>query len=292
MTSTTTKESSDNPVPAKRDWRFERCTRLYGVEAMAVLAGSHAAVFGLGGVGSYVAEGLTRSGVGRLTLVDFDKVCVTNINRQLIALTGTVGQSKADLMAARVTAINPKAEIRTCNEFYDKNTSASLLNPRPDVVVDCIDNITAKMHLVATCCEQEIPVVSALGASAKLDPTRVRIVPLTETHTDPLGRAVRKFVRRKHGVDESRLEKVVAVFSDEPVMMPLTGHEGIVCGVNCVCPNGDNEHHTCKKRHVIYGTSVCVTAAFGMAAASAAIRMLLGMNPFSPEASPSGKKRK
>lgn len=257
-----------------------------------MLAGSHVAVFGLGGVGSYVAEGLARSGVGHLTLVDFDKVCVTNINRQLNALTGTVGQSKADLMADRVKAINPKAELRTCNEFYDKNTSAVLLDPEPDVVVDCIDNITAKMHLVATCCEREIKVVSALGASAKLDPTRVRIVPLTETHTDPLGRAVRKFVRRKHGVDESRLEKVVAVFSDEPVMMPLTDHGGIVCGVNCVCPNSDNEHHTCRKRHVIYGTSVCVTATFGMAAASAAIRMLLGLNPFSQKASPSGRRPK
>ena len=159
-------ESREHVNLAKRDWRFERCARLFGSEAMSKLSGSHVAIFGLGGVGSYVAEGLARSGVGRLTLVDFDKVCITNINRQLHAVTATVGQSKAELMTARVLAINPKLAVRSCSEFYDKDTSAALLNPRPDVVVDCIDNVTAKVHLVATCCEQNIPVVSALGASA------------------------------------------------------------------------------------------------------------------------------
>lgn len=254
--------------------------RLLGKAAMHKLAGSHVAVFGLGGVGSYALEGLARSGVGRLTLVDFDRVCVTNINRQLQALTGTVGERKAELMAARVHAINPKAEVQAFNDFYNKDTSERLLNPRPDLVVDCIDNVTAKMHLVASCVEQDIPIVTTLGAGAKLDPTRIRVVPLPATHTDPLGRALRKYIRRKHAVTDPQLAKVVAVFSDEPAMLPITD-DGVVCGVNCVCPSSDNTHHTCKKRHVIYGTAVFVTSVFGMAAASAAVRMLLGRDPFS-----------
>ena len=255
--------------------------RLLGTAAMNKLAGSHVAVFGLGGVGSYTVEGLARSGVGRLTLVDFDRVCVTNINRQLHALTDTVGEWKAELLAARVRSINPKAEVCAFNDFYNKDTSARLLNPRPDVVVDCIDNVTAKMHLVASCVEQDIPIVTTLGAGAKLDPTRIKIVPLTETHTDPLGRALRKHIRRKHNVTDCQLAEVVAVFSDEPVMLPIMDQEGAVCGVNCVCPNSDNAHHTCKKRHIIYGTAVFVTSVFGMSAASAAVRMLVGLDPFS-----------
>ena len=255
--------------------------RLLGKAAMNKLAGSHVAVFGLGGVGSYAVEGLVRSGVGRLTLVDFDRVCVTNINRQLQALTGTVGEWKAELMANRVSSINPKAEVRAFNDFYHKDTSERLLSPRPDMVVDCIDNVTAKMHLVASCVEQYIPIVTTLGAGAKLDPTRIRIVPLPETHTDPLGRALRKHIRRKHDVTDGQLAKVVAVFSDEPVMLPIMDQGGAVCGVNCVCPNSDNAHHTCKQRHVIYGTAVFVTSVFGMAAASAVVRMLVGLDPFS-----------
>ena len=248
---------------------------------MEKLAQSHVAVFGLGGVGSYAAEALARTGVGRLTLVEFDRVCVTNINRQLHALTGTVGRLKADLMAERIRAVNPGIDLRVCNEFYNRDTSASLLEPRPDIVIDCIDNVTAKMHLVATCVDLDLPIVATLGAAAKLDPTCIRVVPLTATHTDPLGRALRKHIRRKHDVTEEQLSRVVAVFSDEPVRQPFTDHGGVVCGVDCVCPSSDNEHHTCKKRHVIYGTAVFVVSAFGMAAASAAVRMLLGMVPLS-----------
>ena len=278
-------EAAKDPGAARRrDWRFERCVRLFGPAGLEKLAGAHVAVFGLGGVGSYAAEALARSGVGRLTLVDFDRVCVTNINRQLHATSATVGASKAELMGERVRAISPGIALRVAAEFYDRNTSASLLEPRPDVVLDCIDNVTAKMHLVATCVGRGIPIVTSLGSGAKFDPTRIRVVPLTATHTDPLGRALRQFVRRKHDVTEEQLARAMAVFSDEPVVLPHTEHGGIVCGVDCVCPASDNPHHTCRERHVIHGTAVFVTAAFGMAAASAAVRVLLGMGPFSKDA--------
>lgn len=265
----------------RKDWRFERCIRLLGVSAMKDLAESHVAVFGLGGTGSYAAEGLARSGVGRLTLVDFDNVCVTNINRQLPALADTIGKSKAELMASHVRLINPDIVVDGFVDFYNRETSARLLGDRPDIVIDCIDNVTAKMHLVSTCIEEGIPIIVTLGAGAKLDPTRIRIVPLIETHTDPLGRALRKHIRRKHDVTDAQLAGVVAVFSDEPVIKPHTDHGGIICGVNCVCPGGDNHFHSCRKKHVIYGTVVFVTSVFGMAAASAAVRMLLGKDPFS-----------
>ncbi|OGV62306.1 MAG: hypothetical protein A2498_00165 [Lentisphaerae bacterium RIFOXYC12_FULL_60_16] len=273
----------DEPVAGVRtDFRFERCARLVGAAAMQRLADARVAVFGLGGVGSYAAEGLARSGVGHLTAVDFDRVCVTNINRQIQALTGTVGQSKAELMRSRMLDINPRMEVNAFTEFYNHQSAPHLLDPRPDVVIDCIDNVTAKMHLVARCIEQQIPVITSLGAGAKLDPSRVRIVSLMDTHTDPLGRALRKHIRRKHPVTDEQLAGVFAVFSDEPVRQPITDQESIVCGVNCVCPGGDNAFHSCKRRHVIYGTMVFVTAVFGMAAAGAAVKLLLGLDPLSP----------
>ncbi|MDD4869995.1 MAG: tRNA threonylcarbamoyladenosine dehydratase [Kiritimatiellae bacterium] len=271
----------DHSRVSKRDWKFERCIRLFGSPAMHKLEHSHVAIFGLGGIGSYAVEGLARSGVGCLTLVDFDNVCVTNINRQLHAFPDNIGKPKANLMAERVRIINPKVEVRACNEFYDKNTSAKLMDPRPDAVIDCIDNVTAKMHLVATCVESNIPIITTLGAGAKMDPTRIRIVPLAETHTDPLGRALRKHIRRKYDITDAQLASVVAVFSDEPVMPPVTDHGDIICGVDCFCPDNGKNHYMTRRRHMIYGTAVFVTSVFGMAAASAAVRLLLGKDPLS-----------
>ncbi len=264
-----------------KDWRFERCVRLLGTSAMSKLAESHVAVFGLGGVGSYAVEGLARSGVGRLKLVDFDSVCVTNINRQLPADDNTVGRSKVELMASHVRLINPGIRVDGFTEFYCRETSKELLGDRPDVVIDCIDNVTSKMYLVATCLEKGIPIVVTLGAGARLDPTRVRVVPLTETHTDPLGRALRKHIRRKHDVSEKQLAGVVAVFSDEPATDPFTEHGEIICGVNCFCRGGGGNARCTRKKHVIHGSAVFVTSVFGMAAASAVVRMLLGKDPFS-----------
>ncbi|MBF0245653.1 MAG: tRNA threonylcarbamoyladenosine dehydratase [Planctomycetes bacterium] len=260
---------------AHRDWRFERFTRLLGSGAMEVLAQSRVSVFGLGGVGGYAVEGLARSGVGCLTLVDFDRVCITNINRQLQALTETVGQPKARLMAERVLAINPKAELLVHEEFYNQESSDRLLTPAPDLVLDCIDNITAKIHLVATCVERRIPVISSLGAAAKLDPTRVKAVPLSATHTDPLGRALRRLLRRNYRMSNEDLGKITVVFSDEQVIPPTTDHGGVVCGVDCVCPGGDNPYHTCDHRRIIYGSAVFVTSVFGMVAAATAVKRLL-----------------
>lgn len=258
---------------------FDRNARLMGAEAVGRLARAHVAVFGLGGVGSYAAEGLARAGVGRLTLVDFDDVCVTNINRQLHAFPNTIGQSKAELMAARMRAINPTADVRAIQSFYAEDTSAQLLDPAPDYVLDCIDNITAKMHLVATCLERGIPIVTCLGASAKVDPTRVKVATLADTHTDRLARAVRRYIQKRHAIDERRLEDVIAVFSDEDPIWPDSGYQSSLCGVNCVCPGKGNPRHSCDKRNVIHGSSVFVTSVFGMVGASVVVRRLTDRFP-------------
>ena len=162
------------------------------------LMAAHVTVVGLGGVGSYAAEGLARSGVGRLTLVDFDEVCITNFNRQLHAVEGAVGKGKASLMEERIRAINPHCRIDAPRVFYEKGTSESLLTPLPHFIIDAIDNVTAKMHLIATCVGRGIPIVTCLGASARLDPTRVGTMPLTETFMDPFAQTLRKNLRRKY----------------------------------------------------------------------------------------------
>jgi tRNA A37 threonylcarbamoyladenosine dehydratase len=259
------------------DIRFDRMGRLVGPEAMQRLASAHAAVLGLGGVGSYAAEALARSGVGKLTLIDFDTVCVTNMNRQLHALNETIGEHKATLMADRVRSINPAIQVVAPAEFYDASTSDRLLANPPDILLDCIDNITAKMHLLVQCLQRNIPVITALGAAAKLDPTRIRVVPLTETYMDPLAKVIRKYTKSRYGLTQEDLSRVIAVFSDEPVRMPHADYSSPVCGVDCVCPGGDNPHHSCQKRHVIHGSAVFVTAAFGMTAASVAVRKLAGL---------------
>lgn len=272
--------AQDAPAPAphrRADHRFDRLTRLVGSDAMARIRRGHIAVFGLGGVGSYAAEALARSAVGELTLVDFDTVCITNFNRQLHALEGAVGVPKAELLADRIRMINPAIDVHGVREFYCRESADRLLATPPDILIDCIDNITSKIHLLSQCIERNIPVITVLGAAARLDPTRIRVVPLTETYVDRLARAIRKFARRRHGVTDEQLRGIAAVFSDEPAIPPHAGFRSPVCGQDCVCPGGDNPHHSCSRRHVINGSAVFVTGAFGMVAASVAVRQIAGL---------------
>ncbi len=251
---------------------FERVAQLLGPETVPRLAKARAAIFGLGGVGSFAAEALARSGVGQLTLVDFDRVCPSNINRQLHALHSTIGQYKANLMAERIRAINPYVQIIVHAERYDRHTAARLLDPRPDVVLDCIDIVTSKMHLVSTCIGLGIPMVTSLGAGGRMDPTQVRVAPLTETHSDPLGRALRKHVRRKHRVSNQDLASVLAVFSEEPVIPPCASQvrQAPSCEEQNIAQRQDS------RQRVTYGTLVTVTGVFGMTAAATALKLLLG----------------
>ena len=239
---------SESPGHPQR--RFERVRRLVGEEGMRRLSGSHVLVVGLGGVGSWAAESLARSGVGRLTLVDYDRVCVTNTNRQLAALAGTVGRPKCQVLAERLGQVNPQARVEGLETFYCASTSEALLGERPDFVLDAIDHITAKCHLLATCREQGLRIVTSTGASGRLDPTVVRVADLARTRVDPMALAVRKILRVKYGFPPKKAFAIPAVFSEEDPAMPLElskdGHEAPQ--VEDLEP--DNEFHSRARRSI------------------------------------------
>jgi tRNA A37 threonylcarbamoyladenosine dehydratase len=253
--------------------RFDRTARLMGDAALDRLAGATVTVFGVGGVGSFAAEGLARSGVGRIILVDFDRICVTNVNRQLHALKGTLGKPKVVVMAERLRAINPDAVVEARAEFYAEKSAARLLTPEPDVIIDAIDNVAAKLHLIATCVRERLRLVSAMGAAARTDPTQVRVADLAETRRDPFARELRKLLRKKHGLDCARPLGVTAVYSEEDPIAPVPLAYD-TDGFRCVCPGGDNGLSDCEHRNRIEGSAAFVPSVIGMTAAACAVRLL------------------
>jgi tRNA A37 threonylcarbamoyladenosine dehydratase len=228
--------------------RFERLGWLIGDTGLARLARAHLMVVGVGGVGSWAAEALARSGVGRITLVDFDTVCVTNVNRQLHALDNAIGRPKAEVMAERLRAINPQATIRAHAQRYEPASADELLADAPDGLIDAIDSVTAKCHLLAQCRKRGIAAVCSTGAGGRSDPAAVAIGDLAHTDCDRLARVVRKVLRRHHG-------------------FPRTGAFGIPAVYSRELPQGDRDQRR--------GTSVCVTAVFGFHCAACAMRRVL-----------------
>lgn len=257
--------------------RFDRIGRLVGDTNMARLMGARVMVIGLGGVGSLAAESLARSGVGHLTLVDFDKVCITNSNRQLQAMKGTIGKFKAQVLAERLQLVNPQATIVPRCLFYNRETADALLDERPDWIVDAIDNVTAKCHLLAQCRARGMRVVSSTGASGRMDPTALRVVDLAETRIDPLAHAVRKILRQQYDFPAEGPWGIPAVYSTERPSEPVDLHYDGGHGFRCVCPGGTNPHHSCEERNVIWGTAGFVTGSFGMSCASVVVRSIVGV---------------
>jgi len=259
--------------------RFDRAARLFSELGLHRLMASRVVVVGVGGVGSFAAEALARSGVGALSLVDFDKVCVTNTNRQLHAMQGTIGKRKVDVMAARLALVHPTARIDAVPVFYNRDTSSQILDSEVDFVVDAIDNLTAKAHLLHTCLERGIPVVSSMGAAARMDPTQIRVADLSATLKDPFARALRQMLRKQYSLALSKHESVGidAVFSTETPRPPaeLSYDQG---GFRCVCPGGKNGMHDCDRRSRIDGTAAFVAGSFGLVAASVVVRRLLALS--------------
>lgn len=255
--------------------RFDRMGRLIGDPNMQKLFNSHVMIIGIGGVGSWAAESLARSGIGQLTLVDFDEICITNGNRQLHALQGLVGKKKAVVMSERLRKINPQATVTDLPIFYSAETSEQILSHKPDFVIDCIDNMTAKSHLIATCKKLGIPVIASTGASAKLDPSKVKVMDLSQTFIDPMAHQLRKILRSEYGFPEKGSFEIPCVFSDEAPLAPedLTYDNGE--GFKCVCPQGQNNQHSCDRRRVIYGTSSFVTGTFGLFMAAHVVEKLI-----------------
>jgi tRNA threonylcarbamoyladenosine dehydratase len=258
--------------------RWDRAARLFGETPFERLANASVTVFGLGGVGSYTVEGLVRSGVGRVVMVDFDDVCVTNVNRQLHALKGAYSKPKCDMLADRMRLINPDAELVPVKVFYNAETSDALLGDNPDFVVDAIDNMTAKGHLIATCVERGIPLVSSMGAAGKLDPTAVEIADISRTHGCAMARSMRKILRQKYGLGADKADTGVhAVFSAEERTTPHDlSYDEAAGGFLCVCPSRANDFHTCDDRNLIDGSAGFVTSVFGMTCASVVVRTLIG----------------
>lgn len=247
---------------------FHRTELLLGRQGYARVERASVCVVGIGGVGSYVVEALARSGVAHLTLVDFDRVCLTNLNRQLHATRDTVGQVKASLMADRVRAIHPKCDVRVVDRFYDASTRDQVLDRPYDAVVDAIDNMETKLDLLETCRRRGQPVFSAMGAGSRLDPTRLRVGDLSQTQIDPFARIVRKQLRRR-GVTEG----IVAVWSEEPAQeLDAEVQEGF----RCICPDKANSPNQCDRRFQVQGTVSWMPAMLGLTLAGAVTSWLAG----------------
>ncbi|HEY6838078.1 MAG TPA: tRNA threonylcarbamoyladenosine dehydratase, partial [Geobacteraceae bacterium] len=237
--------------------RFSRTELLVGPTGLEKLGQSSVAIFGLGGVGAYAAEALCRAGIGRLALVDFDDICLTNVNRQLHAMDGTVGKAKAQVMAERLRLINPQANIVPYKDFYAAENSDFLLSPGYDYVVDAIDHITSKLHLIKSCKERGIPIISSMGAAAKLDPTKIQVADISATHKCRMARSVRKLLK-KQGISSG----VKVVFSTEEYREQEVKDAG--CKGNCICPNKDEQRFSCEHRRVILGSISYVPGIFGL----------------------------
>ncbi|HSN90018.1 MAG TPA: tRNA threonylcarbamoyladenosine dehydratase [Anaeromyxobacteraceae bacterium] len=264
--------------------RLDRTARLLGVEAMDRLARAHVVVLGLGGVGSFAAEALARAGVGRLTLVDGERVDETNANRQLHALQATVGRPKAEAMAERLRSAAAGAEIEAVAEAYGPENAERLVPAGLSFVVDAMDTVVAKLHVVARCLELDVPVVTVVGAARRIDPTAVQLTDLSETHTDQLAKDVRKYLRRRHGISATAPLGVLAVWSaEEPRRsLPLPGDEQGIPGVRRREP-GER-----RREARVLGSAAFATGAFGLAAAAAVVQRLAGVAPVRRDA-PSAK---
>lgn len=256
------------------DFRFGGIARLYGNAGLARLRSAHVLVVGLGGVGSWTAEALARTGVGRITLVDLDEVCVSNTNRQVPALDGQFGRPKVDVMAERLRSIAPESRVDAVVEFFTADSAARLLGldadggaARPDVVVDAIDNVANKVLLVARCHAAGIPVVVCGGAGGRRDPTAVRVVDLARVTHDRLVGEVRKRLRREHGFPRGEKKfGVECVCSPEVPVFPQ--RDGTVCAGRPAAQPGEGMRLNCDWG---FGSAAFVTGAFGFAAAARAV---------------------
>ena len=235
--------------------QFSRTELLFGKEAMDKLAGSKVAVFGIGGVGGYVCEALVRSGVGAFDLIDDDKVCLTNLNRQIIATRSTVGKYKTDVMRDRMIDINPNVEVEVHKCFFLPENADDFPWDSYDYVVDAVDTVTAKIALVMKCKEKNIPIISSMGAGNKLDGSQFKVADIYKTKVCPLAKVMRRELK-KRGV-----KKLKVVYSEEIPTRPIEDM-AISCRNNCICPPG--AELKCTERRDIPGSVAFVPSVAGL----------------------------
>lgn len=254
--------------------RFSSLGRLYGNHALPLLANAHFVVIGLGGVGSWAAEALARSGIGELSLIELDEVCVTNSNRQSHALVSTVGKSKNTVISQRLLDINPELKINTIEDFLSAENIGALINPRHDVVIDAMDAAHIKTKLIAYCSARKIRLIVSGSSGGKRDPQQVTVSDLGHTQSDPMLVKIRTQLYRQHNFsrDPKRKFRIDAVYSKEQMVYPKP--DGSVCmnkqamadGVRLDCTGG-------------FGSSLMVTGTFGFLAASKGIERYLASAP-------------
>lgn len=267
---------TDAPAPAlDADYtrRFGAVARLYGRAGLARLANAHVCVIGLGGVGSWTVEALARSGVGALTLVDLDEICVTNVNRQLPALTDTVGRPKATVLAERIAGINPACRVTARVEFFTQENFAAVLAPAFDVVVDATDSLQHKLLAIVRCRDRGLPLVTVGGTAGKRTGAGLEVSDLGLSGRDPLLRYVRKRLRERHGFPRGAQGHfgVRCVFSNEERVYPWASGE--------VCATREADSDLALDCESGLGSAVHVTGAFGFAAAGEAVRLIVERKP-------------
>ena len=245
--------------------QFSRTELLLGKEAMNKLENSRVAVFGIGGVGGYVCEALVRSGVGSFDLIDDDKVCLTNLNRQIIATRKTVGQYKTEVMRDRILEINPKADVRIHQCFYLPENASDFDFSEYDYVVDAVDTVTAKIELIMRAKEYGTPIISSMGAGNKLDASAFRVADIYKTKVCPLAKVMRRELK-KRGV-----KKLKVVYSEEQPIRPIEDM-AISCRSHCICPPGAK--HKCTERRDIPGSVAFVPSVVGLIIAGEVIKDL------------------
>ncbi|HFB66545.1 MAG TPA: tRNA cyclic N6-threonylcarbamoyladenosine(37) synthase TcdA [Aeromonadales bacterium] len=254
---------SHNNFSASYWHRFSGIARLYGEQGLDKIQNSHIFIVGIGGVGSWVAEALARTGVGEITLMDMDEICISNINRQVHALTSTVGQSKIEVMARRLEDINPEIMVHQIDEFLSRDNIVDYVSKEYDFVVDAIDSVISKAALIVHCKRNKIPMLTIGGAGAQRDPQKIKINDLSRSSGDPLLAKIRNELRRKHNYSRNTQKKfgIQAVYSDEQLYYPQT--DGSVCHARP--QNMDSAKLDCSKG---FGAASFITASFAFVACS------------------------
>lgn len=245
---------------------FSRTELLIGKTALEKLKSSKIAVFGIGGVGSFVVEGLARSGVGIFVLIDDDCICLTNINRQLHATRKTIGKPKVEAMKERILEINPKATVVTHQRFYMPGCAEELIQEDYDYIVDAIDTVTAKIDLVINAKKLGIPIISCMGAGNKLDPTQFEVADIYATSVCPLAKVIRKELRQRE------VDSLKVVYSKELPIKPIETEDSS-CSNNCICPKGTTRK--CTVKHQIPGSISFVPSVAGLIIAGEVIKDLI-----------------
>ena len=244
--------------------QFSRTQLTFGKDRMDILKNKKVAIFGIGGVGGYVVEALARSGISKFVLVDDDKVCMTNINRQIIATFKTIGQYKCDVMKERILDINPKAEVEIYKCFFLPSNQDDFDFKSYDYVIDAVDTVTAKIAIIMQAKKYNVPVISAMGAGNKINPDMLRISDIYKTKVDPLAKVMRLELKKR------RIKKLKVVYSLERPIRPYEDMS-ISCYKHCVCPPGTRK---CTVRRDIPGSNAFVPSTMGLIIASEVIKDL------------------